>query len=91
MKRFTTQDIVTIITLSVLILGVLFMTLPAQAGEKISLWGPSEPVTQQAPAPVLEAEPIHTPKSAVDTVEGVIQKGEAIEQQGRRLKRLLDR
>ncbi|MGL4505017.1 MAG: hypothetical protein ACRCUF_04705 [Aeromonas sobria] len=97
MKRFTVQDIATVITLIVLAVFLLAIAVPAQASEKVNLWGPA-PATQEA----TPAEPTTSkqgeaeartlnPKSLVDTVEGVIQKGEALEQQGRRFKRLIDR
>lgn len=92
MNKFTKLDIITCLTALAFLIGTLFWCGSTKAGE-IDLWAPVEQ-TQPVPATTSKQEPAQpelNPKSLVDQVETVIQKGEAIEQQGRRLKRLFDK
>ncbi|APU00770.1 hypothetical protein [Aeromonas phage Asp37] len=86
-----TQDLVTIATTIILTLSI-FAIGKSHADDKIDIFGQHQEQRREAKTEEWERDTgISSPKQFVDEVEGVIQRAEAAEQQGRRIIRLFSK
>ncbi|APU00435.1 hypothetical protein [Aeromonas phage 3] len=86
-----TQDLVTIVTTIILTLSI-FAIGKSHADDKIDLFGQQQEQRKEEKAEGWERDTgITSPKQFVDEVEGVIQRAESAEQQGRRIIRLFSK